>query len=42
MAPTKPNTQNNTKHAEHLDATYIQKKTFIFINNFFNDFSKKC
>ena len=31
MARTKTNTQNNTKHIEHQDATYIlKKKTTIF------------
>jgi len=32
MAHTKTNKQNNTKHVEHQDATYIKKKeTFLFV-----------
>ena len=52
MARIKTNTQNNTKHVEHQDATGIQKKNFcvfrvfrfyfIFVYNFFKDFTIKC
>ena len=30
MAPTKTNTQNSTKHAEHQDATDIKKQNYWF------------
>jgi len=47
------NTQNDTKHVKHIDATDIKKKTislcfsdffffiFFFIYNFLKEFSKK-
>jgi len=50
MSNLKSNTQNNTKHVEHQDATDIQKNNyilcfsdflFLFIYVYLNDFSKK-
>jgi len=33
MAGTKTNTQSSTKHTEHLDATGIQNKLFLWFSD---------